>query len=122
LATVQFTGFDQLFNAHQRAVQVTLMQLPACPRVLGQDMDFLECRLPGIRMARINRFQARQFGVCLRRLPQYQQPPNLPGQAVRLQALQAELDRVLIEPLDIRQGFLMIACHPLHIPQHLHHA
>ncbi|MNP18941.1 hypothetical protein D3C76_1114470 [compost metagenome] len=99
-----------------------MLNLPACPGVLGQDVDFLEGTLPGIRVARIDGFQARQFGVCPGVLAENHQPAHLPGQAIGLQAFQAEFGRVLIESLDIGQGFLMIARQPLHIPQHLHYA
>ncbi|MNX56736.1 hypothetical protein D3C86_875380 [compost metagenome] len=116
LATMPVAGFDQSFYAIASPVQITLDQLPASAGILGQDVDFLQGRVPGIRVTRVDGFQARQFGLGLCRLPENQQPAHLPGQAVGLQALQTEFDRVLIQPLDKRQGFLMVTCQPLHIP------
>ncbi|MNH38974.1 hypothetical protein D3C76_1618790 [compost metagenome] len=78
--------------------------------------------MSGIRVAGIDRFQARQFGACGLRFAQQQKPAYLPGQAIGLQTIQAQLDRVFIQSLDKGEGLLVVARQPLHIPQHLEHA
>ncbi|MNI17463.1 hypothetical protein D3C73_708320 [compost metagenome] len=122
LAAMAFAGLDQSLDARRRTVQVALSQLPAHAGVLGEDVDFLERRVPGIRVAGVDGLQTRQFGVGRRRFTEDQQPAHLPGQAIRLQPFQAELDCVLVQPFDERQRFLLVARQPLHVPQHLQHA